>query len=78
MANNPMAAPFSIVGSTGTDANGNPTARATINGITYTCSGISAGDAFESLGQLLVMIGCDPGCSLTVGALTTGDIINLL
>lgn len=75
MANNPMQAPFSITGSTGTDANGNPTAQATVNGIVYKCSGVNANDAFQNLAQLLVAIGCDPGCQLTVGALTIGDIL---
>lgn len=78
MANNPRQAPFSITGSASTDANGKPTASATIGGATYTCSGDNAVLAIGALSDRLVMEGCDPGCALTVGVNTIQDIISTI
>jgi hypothetical protein len=76
MTNNPRQAPFAIVGSAGTDANGNPTASVTLDGSSYTCSdGTATGAMLKLALRLLLEAGCDPGCSLTVGPNSIANII---
>jgi hypothetical protein len=76
MVNNPKLAPWPIVGTAGTDANGSPTASASLDGSSYVCSDGTATGAMLKLAQRLLLEGCDPNCSLTVGANSIMDIIS--
>ncbi len=78
MANNPKRAPFTITGSTGTDANGKPTAIATVSPATYTISGDTALLAITGLAERLLMEGCDPSCALVCSPNTVQDIIQVV
>lgn len=82
MANNPKQAPFAITGgSTGTDANGKPTAIVTLAGAsggTYTCSGDTAVAAIGNLAERLLLEGCDPNCSIAISPNTIPDIIQVV